>query len=67
VEVSINGTLVYKDQSRVDFDEERVRKLLSGDCVHISVNLNEGTDQALAYGCDLTNGYIEENAAYYSS
>ncbi len=67
VEVTINGTLVYKDQSRVDFDEDKVRKLLSGDRVHISVNLNEGKDKALAYGCDLTNGYIEENAAYYSS
>jgi glutamate N-acetyltransferase/amino-acid N-acetyltransferase len=65
--VSINGTLVYKDQHRVDFDEARVRALLSGDTVHISVDLQEGTGQALAYGCDLTQGYIEENAAYYSS
>ncbi len=67
LEVTINGTLVYKDESRVDFDELKVRNLLSGEKVHITVNLNEGTDRALAYGCDLTNGYIEENAAYYSS
>lgn len=67
LEVTINETLVYKDESRVDFDEIKVRKLLSGEKVHITVNLNEGTDSALAYGCDLTNGYIEENAAYYSS
>ena len=26
-----------------------------------------GDASATAYGCDLTNGYIEENAAYYSS
>jgi glutamate N-acetyltransferase/amino-acid N-acetyltransferase len=67
IEVSINETLVYKHQSRVDFDEEKVRKLLSGERVHISVDLNEGKDHATAYGCDLTQGYIEENAAYYSS
>jgi glutamate N-acetyltransferase/amino-acid N-acetyltransferase len=26
-----------------------------------------GDATATAYGCDLTAGYIEENAAYYSS
>ncbi|MBU1169667.1 MAG: bifunctional glutamate N-acetyltransferase/amino-acid acetyltransferase ArgJ [Proteobacteria bacterium] len=67
IEVSINGTLVYKDQMRVDFDEKKVRLLLSGDRVAISVNLNAGHDMAMAYGCDLTQGYIEENASYYSS
>jgi glutamate N-acetyltransferase/amino-acid N-acetyltransferase len=67
IEVTINGTLVYKDQDRVDFDEEKVRKLLGGEQVHIFVCLNEGDHGAVAYGCDLTNGYIEENAAYYSS
>ncbi len=67
VEVFINETLVYKNQARVDFDEDKVRKLLSGDKVHIKVNLNEGSGEALAYGCDFTHGYIDENAAYYSS
>ncbi|GAB6094950.1 bifunctional glutamate N-acetyltransferase/amino-acid acetyltransferase ArgJ [Desulfatiferula olefinivorans] len=67
IEATINGTLVYKDQKRVDFDENRVRALLSGDRVDITVNLNAGSDEALAFGCDLTQGYIEENAAYYSS
>jgi glutamate N-acetyltransferase/amino-acid N-acetyltransferase len=67
IEATINGTLVYKDQKRVDFDENRVRTLLSDDRVDITVNLNAGSDEALAFGCDLTQGYIEENAAYYSS
>lgn len=67
LEVRINGTLVYKDLTRVDFDEQTVRDLLSGELVTISVNLNMGSHSATAYGCDLTQGYIEENAAYYSS
>lgn len=67
IQVSINGTLVYKNEDRVDFDEQIVRGLLSGDKVAISVNMNEGSDSAVAYGCDLTEGYIEENASYYSS
>ena len=30
-------------------------------------SLGVGDAQATAYGCDLTQGYIDENAAYYSS
>jgi glutamate N-acetyltransferase/amino-acid N-acetyltransferase len=67
IEVTINGTLVYKDYTRVDFDEVKVRKLLSDESVHILVNLNIGSSHATAFGCDLTEGYIKENAAYYSS
>jgi len=67
IEVIINGTIVYKDLDRVDFEEDNVRKLLSGEIVHIVVNLNQGNFNARAYGCDFTQGYIEENAAYYPS
>ena len=67
LEILINDTLVYKNLGRFDFDELKVRKLLGGDRVEIEANLNLGTGSATAYGCDLTEGYIEENAAYYSS
>ena len=67
IEVIINDTLVYKDLTRVDFDEMKVRQLLSGESVHILVNLNIGSNHATAFGCDLTEGYIKENASYYSS
>ena len=67
IEVSINGTAVYKDLSRVDFNENNVRKLLEAGHVDITVSLNTGECSAKAYGCDLTEGYIEENASYYSS
>ncbi len=65
--ITINETLVYEDQQRVDFDESKVRSLLAGEHVAINVSLCVGEASATAYGCDLTEGYIKENAAYYSS
>jgi glutamate N-acetyltransferase/amino-acid N-acetyltransferase len=35
--------------------------------VDLEVSLGAGKATARAYGCDLTKGYIDENAAYYSS
>jgi glutamate N-acetyltransferase/amino-acid N-acetyltransferase len=52
---------------RLDFEDDVVRKTLTSDVVDLEVSLGVGNGQARAYGCDLTAGYIEENAAYYSS
>ena len=43
-----------------------MRKALSAGVVDIEVALGVGSARATAYGCDLTKGYIDENAAYYS-
>jgi glutamate N-acetyltransferase / amino-acid N-acetyltransferase len=67
ISIRINETPVYRDLERVDFDENTVRKLLSGEQVRIEADLGMGPGRATAYGCDLTEGYIKENAAYYSS
>jgi len=44
-----------------------LRESLAGDPVEIEVDLGVGSARARAWGCDLTEGYIKENAAYYSS
>jgi glutamate N-acetyltransferase/amino-acid N-acetyltransferase len=51
----------------VDFDEATVRAALATEAVDVEVSLGAGAASATAYGCDLTKGYVEENAAYYSS
>ena len=63
----IGGVTVFRDGSRTDFDEACVRALLGGDPVDLAVELGMGGGEARAWGCDLTPGYIAENAAYYSS
>jgi glutamate N-acetyltransferase/amino-acid N-acetyltransferase len=63
----INGHAVLTDGVRLDFDDPTVRAALGAETVDLVVSLGVGDAEATAYGCDLTQGYIEENAAYYSS
>jgi glutamate N-acetyltransferase / amino-acid N-acetyltransferase len=63
----INGYPVVVGGQRLDFEDAIVRQTLSKEAVDIEVSLGVGDGHARAFGCDLTTGYIEENAAYYSS
>jgi glutamate N-acetyltransferase/amino-acid N-acetyltransferase len=63
----INGQPVVRGGQRLEFDDPMLRASLKADAVDLEVSLGVGTASATAYGCDLTQGYIDENAAYYSS
>jgi glutamate N-acetyltransferase/amino-acid N-acetyltransferase len=63
----VNGTKVVRGGERSEFVEGELREALKGDPVDIVVDLGVGSSSAVAFGCDLTCGYIEENAAYFSS
>jgi glutamate N-acetyltransferase/amino-acid N-acetyltransferase len=63
----INATPVVRGGMRLDFADATVRETLKAEVVELVVDLGLGTATATAYGCDLTKGYVDENAAYYSS
>ncbi|MDQ8153310.1 MAG: bifunctional glutamate N-acetyltransferase/amino-acid acetyltransferase ArgJ [Gemmatimonadota bacterium] len=63
----VNGYQVVGSGVRLEFDDATVRAALAVEVVDLEVSLGAGTATARAYGCDLTKGYIDENAAYYSS
>lgn len=63
----INGHPVVRGGQRLDFDDAIVRTSLEAEVVDLEVSLGVGHGSATAYGCDLTQAYIDENAAYYSS
>ena len=66
-DASINGYMVVRNSTRLDFDDATVRAALEAEAVTLEVTIGAGDGSATAYGCDLTKGYIDENAAYYSS
>ena len=63
----INGYQVVGGGERMDFDDATVRTALGTEIVDLEIALGVGEARAVAYGCDLTKGYVEENASYYSS
>lgn len=63
----INGYQVVRGGERLTFDDAVVRSALAAEVVDLEIALGVGEARAVAYGCDLTKGYIEENASYYSS
>jgi glutamate N-acetyltransferase/amino-acid N-acetyltransferase len=63
----INGHAVVERGTRVDFADAVVRSTLGAEVVELEVSLGVGSARAVAYGCDLSAGYVSENAAYYSS
>jgi glutamate N-acetyltransferase/amino-acid N-acetyltransferase len=67
ISARICGVPVLEGGRRVAFDESALRALLRTDPVDLEVSLGLGDGRARAWGCDLTHGYIDENAAYYSS
>jgi glutamate N-acetyltransferase/amino-acid N-acetyltransferase len=63
----INGHQVVKSGERMAFADAVVREALGAEVVDLEIALGVGEARAVAYGCDLTKGYVEENASYYSS
>ena len=63
----INGQKVVHQGERTSFEDTAVRAALATDTTDILVSLGVGKGEATAFGCDLSAGYISENAAYYSS
>ena len=55
---------IFKKGSPVDCDLEAIRQYLGRPEVMIAVDLGLGNASARVWGCDLTEGYIKENAYY---
>jgi glutamate N-acetyltransferase/amino-acid N-acetyltransferase len=64
VTIRFGDTNVFKKGSPVECDLEALRKYLGQGEVTIVVDLGIGKAAARVWGCDLTEGYVKENAYY---
>lgn len=62
---SVKGTIpVCRNGAGVDFSEETAKEILSEEEIKILVDLHDGNESAIAWGCDLTFEYVKINAEY---
>ncbi len=70
VEVNLSsskGTVkVCENGAGVDFSEDEAFKVLSEDEIVILIDMHDGFDKSVAWGCDLTYDYVKINAEYRS-
>ena len=55
---------VCKNGCGIDFSEDTAKQVLSQDEIEILVELNDGTANSAAWGCDLTYDYVRINGDY---
>ena len=54
----------YQDGCVQVFDEDKALEILSEHDVHFDCDMNMGTEEATAWGCDLTYDYVKINGDY---
>ena len=57
---------IIENGTAADYSEEKATEILSQPEVTAIADIKEGNEEAAAWGCDLTHGYIEINADYRS-
>lgn len=57
---------VCKDGAGIPFDEDIAKRVLSAKDIEIIIELDQGSAQAVAWGCDLTYDYVKINGDYRS-
>ena len=63
-DIYIGDVQVTKQGMATQYDQAAARATMAGNEVTISLDLHLDEGQAIAWGCDLTHGYIDENTLY---
>ncbi|HWP97381.1 MAG TPA: bifunctional glutamate N-acetyltransferase/amino-acid acetyltransferase ArgJ [Syntrophomonadaceae bacterium] len=64
VDIFLGAVKVAENGMGLSFDEDLARAELQKDPVIITLDMKQGSQQATAWGCDLTYDYVRINAAY---
>ncbi len=64
LDIHIGGVPIVAGGLGAAYDQAAAKEAMAGADVTIDIDLNLGEHGATAWGCDLTHGYIDENATY---
>lgn len=66
ITIRLGDILVVENSEPVKFSEDQAMNYLKQHEINIAVELNNGSGEGLAWGCDLTYDYVQINASYRS-
>ncbi len=66
IEVKLKEMLLVKKGMPVKFDHKKASELMKKDPVEVTVDFKQGEFRATAWGCDMTEKYIDINARYHT-
>jgi len=64
IDIYLGKVKVLQKGIPLPFSEEEAREELARETVTVTIDLNEGDNKAVAWGCDLTYDYVKINASY---
>ncbi len=66
IESELGALQIVRDGAATDYSEEKAAEIFSAKEITCIADLNAGTEQAVAWGCDLTYEYVKINGDYRS-
>ncbi len=64
LDIRLGDVLIVEHGVAADYDQAAAKQAMVGPDVYVDIDLHLGDFAATAWGCDLTHGYIDENATY---
>ena len=64
VDIYFEKEKIVSNGTASNFNFEKIRKLMDTDELKITIDVKQGKENAVAYGCDMTYDYVKINAHY---
>lgn len=64
VDVYFGNETIVKNGIGAKFDIDEIKRIMANDFLKIIINMNNGSEKATAYGCDMSYDYVKINSAY---
>jgi|TARA_B100001971_G_scaffold214465_1_gene252105 glutamate N-acetyltransferase/amino-acid N-acetyltransferase len=64
VNIFFDNEKIVNNGTMTNFNIEKINKIMGKDNLKIIIDLNQGKENAIAYGCDMSYDYVKINAAY---
>jgi len=66
VDIYFGNKPIVKEGIGADFNLAKIKDIMTEDTLKITINMKQGKENAIAYGCDMSYDYVKINAQYHN-